>query len=50
MRVILSLWMDVILLLTLQRDIGQRSRPEGCDERFNERPDEASRRSGRSAL
>ncbi len=44
MGVILKLWMDVILLLTLQRD----RRPASCpDGRFNGFRDEASRHSGR---
>ncbi len=50
---ILKLWMDVILLLTLQYDIGRKPfLGDGSAERFNRSTDEASRyneRSGRSA-
>jgi hypothetical protein len=53
MRAILKLWMDVILLLTLQYDVGRNPYlVDGSAERFNRPRDEASRyneRSGRSA-
>lgn len=49
MGAILKLWMDVILLLTLQYDVGRKPfRGDGSAERFNRSPDEASRYSGRS--
>ncbi|MBP1859623.1 hypothetical protein J2Z75_003140 [Rhizobium herbae] len=51
MGTILTLWMDVILLLTLQRDVGRRTFLDGSAERFS-REDGASPcivRSGRSA-
>jgi len=52
MTAILRLWMDVILLVTLQSNAGCRTFMDGSAERFSRRPDEASRcneRSGRSA-
>lgn len=52
MSAILNLWMDVILLLTFQRDVGHRPSLDGSAERFNRPAGEASRyseRSGRSA-
>lgn len=49
MGAILKLWMDVILLLTLQYDIGRKPfRGGGSAERFNRPLDEASRSNGRS--
>jgi hypothetical protein len=53
MGAILKLWMDVILLLTLQYDVGCKPfLGNGSAERFNHPRDKASRnseRSGRSA-
>lgn len=49
MGAILKLWMDVILLLTLQYDIGRKPfRGDGSAERFNRPLDEANRYNGRS--
>ncbi len=45
MGVILKLWMDVILLLTLQRDRRPAGCPDGHGGRFNGFRDEASRHS-----
>lgn len=49
MGAILKLWMDVILLLTLQCDVGRKPFLDGGSaERFTRSPDEASRYNGRS--
>lgn len=52
MGTILNLWMDVILLLTFQRDMQRRRPADASGGQFNPPADEAnpcSARSGRSA-
>lgn len=48
MNAILRLWMDVILLLTLQRNVGHRPSMDGNAERFSRPEGEASRYNERS--